>query len=143
MLRETVTGVPKLGTEHDDVYRGCVLGKYAKAAFPKSDYKANGVLRLIHSDICGPMSTRALSNAEYFLTFIDDHSKKTWIYFLNTKDELFDRFRKFKALVENAIGKKIKVLRSENGGEYIDKDFTFFCAKEGIKREWTTPYSPQ
>jgi transposase InsO family protein len=71
------------------------------------------------------------------------HSRKTWIYFLKTKDEVFDRFREFKALVENATGKKIKVLRSDNGGEYIDKDFTDFCAKEGIKREWTTPYNPQ
>ena len=98
---------------------------------------------MIHSDICGPMSTKALSNGEYFVTFVDDHSRKTWIYFLKTKDEDFDRFREFKALVENMTGKKIKVLRSDNGGEYMDKDFTNFCAKEGIKREWTTPSNPQ
>lgn len=89
------------------------------------------------------MSTRALSSGEYFIIFIDDHSWKTWIYFLKTKDEVFDQFREFKALVENAIGKKIKVLRSDNDGEYTDKGFTYFCAKEGIKREWTTPYNPQ
>src|SRR5437879_5744565 len=67
--------------------------------------------------------------------------KKTWIYFLKTKDGVFDWFKDFKALVENSTGKKIKKLRSDNGGEYIDKDFTNFCAKEGIKREWTTPYN--
>lgn len=143
MLKETVTGVLELGTEHEDVFRGSVLRKYAKAAFPKSDNRANGVLGLIHLDICGPISTRALSGAKYFITFIDDCSRKTWIYFLKTKDEVFDRFKEFNALVENATGKKMKVLCSDDGGEYKDKDFTDFYAKEGIKREWTTPYNPQ
>ena len=83
-------------------------------------------------DICGPMSTRALSGDEYCVTFIDDHSRKTWIYFLKTKDEVFDRFKEFKALVENLTRKRIKTLRSDNGGEYIDKDFTKFCKREGI-----------
>ena len=70
----------------------------------------------MHSDMCGPMSIRALNGAEYFVTFIDDHSRKIYIYFLKTKDEVFDRFKEFKALMENAIGRKIKVLHSENGG---------------------------
>ena len=96
---------------------------------------------MIHSDICRPMSVKALSGAEYFLTFIDDHSRKTWIYFLKTKDEVFCRFKEFKALVENLTWKKIKVLSSDNGGEYVDKDFIDYCAKEGTKREWTTPYN--
>eukprot|EP00253_Pinus_taeda_P031770 PITA_31770 len=135
--------VKQIGARSNRLYRGCVLGKYAEATFPRSDSRANGVLGLIHSDICGPMSTRALSGGEYFVTFIDDHSRKTWIYFLKTKDEVFDWFKDFKALVENTIGKKIQVLRLDNGGEYIDKDFTYFCAKEGIKREWTAPYNPK
>ena len=141
MLREIVTGVPILSVEHDDLCRGCVLGKYAKASFSRSNNRAECVLGLIHSDICGPMSTRTLSGGEYFVTFIDNHSRKTSIYFFKTKDEVFDRFREFKALVENMTGRKIKVLCSDNGGEYTDKDFTDFCAKEGIKREWTTPYN--
>ena len=62
---------------------------------------------------------------------------------MKTKDEVFDRFREFKALMENATAKKIKVFRSDNGGEYIDKDFIDFFAKEGIKGEWTNPYNPQ
>jgi len=88
-----------------------------KATFSRSNNRVKGILGLIHSDICGPMSTRALSGGKYFVTFIDDHSRKTWIYFLKTKDEVFDQFREFKALVENMTGKKIKVLRSNNGGE--------------------------
>ena len=121
--------------------RGCVLGKYAKATYQKSSNRAKSVLGLIHSDICRPMSTNALSGAKYFVTSIDDHSRKTWIYFLKTKDEVFEWFKEFKALVENLTGKRINTLRLDNGGEYIDKDFTRFCAKEGIKREWTAPYN--
>jgi len=113
ILRSTIIRVPDLSTELDDVCRGCVLGKYAKATFPRSKHRAKSVLGLIHSDICGPMSLQALSGAEYFLTFIDDHSRKTWINFLKTKDEVLCRFKEFKALVENLTGKKIKVLRSD------------------------------
>jgi len=142
MLKETITRVPILSIEHDDVCRGCVLGKYAKAAFSRRNNRAEGVLGLIHLDICGPMSTRALSGGDYFVTFIHDHSRKIWIYFLKVKDEVFDCFREFKALVENMTGKKIKVLHSDNGGEYMEKYITDFSTKEGIKREWTTPYNP-
>ena len=99
-----------MSSKRDDVCKGCVLGKYAKAAYQRSNNRAKGVLDLIHSDICGPMSTRALRGVEYFVTFIDDYSRKTWIYFLKTKDEVFSQFKEFKALVENLTGKQIKVL---------------------------------
>lgn len=106
---------------------------------PRQPTGPKSVLGLIHSYICGPMSVKALNGFEYFLTFIDDHSRKTWIYFLKTKDEVFCLFKEFKALVENLIGKKIKVLHLDNGGEYVDKDFANFFTKEGIIRECTTP----
>lgn len=59
----------------------------------------------------------------YFATFIDGYSRKTWIYFLNTKGEVFNRFQEFKALVENQTRKKIKGLTSDNGGEYTSNEF--------------------
>ena len=79
ILRKTVSGVPELSIERDNVCKGCALRKYAKAAFSRSNNRAKSVLGLIHSDINGPMSTKALSGVEYFITFIDDHSRKTWI----------------------------------------------------------------
>jgi transposase InsO family protein len=78
----------------------------------------------------------------YYVSFIDDFSCKTWIYFLKTKDEVFSRFQVFKSLVENQTGKKIKVSRSNNGGEYTSKEFECFCKEAGIKREMTLPYNP-
>ena len=95
ILRKTVSGVSELSTKQDDVCRGCALGKYTKAAFSRSNNRAKSVLGLIHSDICGPMSTKALSGAKYFVNFIDDHSRKTWICFMKTKDEVFGQFKEF------------------------------------------------
>jgi 5'-3' exoribonuclease 2 len=61
------------------------------------------------------------------MTFIDDYSKRTWIFFMKNKDEVFSRFREFIALVENQTGKKSKVLRSNNMGEYTSNEFNNFC----------------
>jgi hypothetical protein len=100
-LREVVTEVPQISVEHQDVYRGCALGKFAKASFPGSDTRSAGILDLVHTNVCGPMTRRSLNGCEYYLTFIDDYSRKTWIYFLKAKSEVFTRFQEFRALVEN------------------------------------------
>jgi transposase InsO family protein len=125
------------------VCKGCALEKYSKTAFPSSDSRSKGILDLIHSDVCGPMSLVSLSGYEYYVTFIDDYSRKTWIYFMKIKDEVFSQFQEFKSLVENQRGRKIKTLRSDNGGEYTSKAFKDFCAGARIKRELTVPYNPQ
>jgi transposase InsO family protein len=143
VLKEIVTGLPDFSIEHHEVCKGCAMGKYTKTTFPNSDNRTRGILDLIHSDICGPMSSVSLSGYEYYVTFIDDHSRKTWIYFMKTKDKVFSRFQEFKALVENQTGRKIKTLRSDNGGEYTSKAFKDFCAGVGIKRELTVSYNPQ
>jgi hypothetical protein len=100
-------------------------------------------LDLIHTDVCGPMIVASLNGYLYYVLFIDDHSRKTWIYFLKTKDGVLARFQEFKAQVENLSGRRIKVLRSDNGGEYTSKDFNDFCIEAGIKREYIVPYNPQ
>jgi transposase InsO family protein len=93
--------------------------------------------------MCGPMPSSSISGYVYYVSFIDDYSHKTWIYFLKSKDELFSNFKEFKTLIENLSERKIKILRSDNGGEYTSKEFMNFCRDVGIKRELTTPYNPQ
>jgi transposase InsO family protein len=89
------------------------------------------------------MTITSLNGYLYYVLFIDDHSQKTWIYFLKNKDGVLAKFQEFKAQVENLTKRKIKVLRSYNGGEYTSKDFNNFCIKAGIKREFIVPYNPQ
>jgi transposase InsO family protein len=89
------------------------------------------------------MTISFLNGCLYYVLFIDDHSRKTWIYFLKNKDGVLVKFQEFKAQVEKLIGRKIKVLRSDNGGEYTSKDFRNFCIEAGIKREFIVPYNPQ
>jgi hypothetical protein len=131
-LREVVTAVPQISSEHQDVCRGCALGKFTKASFPNNDNRSVGVLDLVHTYVCGPMSRASLSGCEYYLTLIYDHSMKTWIYFMKAKSDVFKRFQEFKSLMENQTRKKIKVLRSDNGGEYASIEFVDLCFQAGI-----------
>ena len=83
-----MTGLPYLKIDHDGIWKGCAKGNNIKNPFPKSETKTKGTLELIHSDVCGPMPSTYLSGYEYYVTFIDDYSRKTWIYFLKAKDEV-------------------------------------------------------
>ena len=89
---------------------------------------------MIYSNVCGPMPTSSLNGYVYYLTFIDDYSLKTFIYFLKGKDEVFNKYKEFKALVENLSEKKIKILRLDNGGEFTGSDFKNLCIEYVIKR---------
>ena len=94
---------------------------------------------MVHSDVCGTMSSSSLSGYVYYVSFIDDFSRKTWIYFLKGKSEVFSKFKEYKALVENHTDRKIKILRSDNGGEFTSDEFKELCKEFGIKRELSTP----
>ena len=85
LLRHMVTGLLEFSTGQSDVCRGCALGKYTKTAFSSNDSKSTWILDLIHLDLCGPMSSVSLRGYEYYVTLINDHSRKTWTYFLKSK----------------------------------------------------------
>ena len=112
-------------------------------SFPSGGKREKHILELVHSDVFGPVKVPSLGKSVYYVSFIDDFSRNTWIYFFKQKSKVFDRFKKFKALVENQTEKKIKVLRIDNGGEFCSKEFEEFCKKCGIARQKTTPYTPQ
>ena len=101
-------------------------------------------MEYIHSDLWGAPSTPdSLGGCKYFISFIDDYSRKVWIYFLKSKDEAFSKFKEWKEAVENQIGKKIKCLRTDNGLEFCNKQFDKLCKDSGIKRHKTCHYTPQ
>ena len=99
------------------------FGKQHRNTFlVRKSSRAHAPLEIVHSDICGTMHTPSMGGCNYFLTFIDDFTRKTWVYFLKHKSDAFF-FQQFKALVENQSGYNIKILRTERGGEYVSNDF--------------------
>jgi transposase InsO family protein len=89
------------------------------------------------------MSSPSLSGCLYYVIFIDDYSRKCWIYFLKDKSDTFDKFKEYKSFIEKQTGKHIRILRTDNGGEFESLQFEDFCNSTGIKRQLTVPYNPQ
>ena len=121
-----VIGMPEVSLKHEGICKGCALGKNTKKSFSISKNRSKGILDLIHFDICGTMSSPSLSGCLHYVLFIDNHSRKSWIYFLKAKSETFDKFKEFKALIENHTCRHIRILRSDNGGEYESNEFDDF-----------------
>ena len=86
----------------------------------------------MHIDVWGPAQVSSLGGSHYYVTFIDDATRKVWVYFLRQKSDVFQIFKNWKCLVENETGKKLKCLRSNNGGEYCSHEFEYYCSTNGI-----------
>ena len=117
----------------------CVYGKHAKSTHKSLGKKSLQPLELVHSDVCGPIPTRSLGGGLYFIKFIDDATHKVWVYIMAGKDDALSMFQKFLTLVEHQSSKKLKWLRTDNGGEYVSGSF---CESKGIRRELTAPFTP-
>ena len=143
IVSKAMKGILELQVNHEGVCKGCAQGKNVKSPFQSSDNKAKGILDIVHSNVCRSMTITSLSGYVYYVSFIDDYSRKTWIYFLKGKNEVLNRFKEFKSLVENLSEKKINTFKSNNGGEFTLGEFKTFCNEVGIKRDLSTPYNPQ
>ena len=99
--------------------------------------------KIIHTDVCGPMSIPARGGFLYFITFTDDISRYGYIYLMKHKSETFEKFKEFQNEVENQRGKKIKFLRSDRGGEYLSYEFDEHLKSCGIVPQLTPPGTPQ
>ena len=97
----------------------------------------------MHTYVWGPSQVSSLGGSGYYVTFIDDATRKTWIYCIQNKSDVFDSFKKWKALVDIETGNKLKCLTLDNGGEYCSKYFDRYCSEHGIHREKTVPRTPQ
>ena len=86
---------------------------------------------MVHLDLCGPMKTKNFSGGLYFVTFINDHSKRLWVYALKTKDQALGVFKQFQALVKRETRKKLKCIHIDNGDKYC-VPFDEYCMQQGI-----------
>jgi hypothetical protein len=109
-LQNMVCGMPSISLSKNEICMGCMLGKNIKKASPSSDSRTQGILDLVHSNVCGPMSSPSLSGCLYYVNFIDDYSRKCWIYFLKAKSDTFDKFKDYKAFIEKQTRKHIRSL---------------------------------
>ena len=94
---------------------------------------------MVNTDLCGPMSTSVRGGYEYFITLIDDYSTYGYINLMRHKSEAFEKFKEFKAEVENHRGRSIKSLRSDRGGEYLLGEFRQFFEDQGITSQLAAP----
>ncbi|KAL2227396.1 UNVERIFIED_CONTAM: Retrovirus-related Pol polyprotein from transposon TNT 1-94 [Sesamum indicum] len=94
-------------------------------------------------DVWGPSTVPTHGGNRYFLSIIDNFSRKVFVFLMKHKSEVFDRFKNWKIFVENQTGKKLKSLRTDNGLEFCNKNFSDLCEEFGIKRHKTNPYTPQ
>jgi transposase InsO family protein len=138
-----VKGLPSFKASQK-ICENCLVGRQHRDPFPKASmWRASNILQLVHADICGPINPVSNGKKGYLITFIDDFSKKTWVYFLMEKSEALSTFKSYKARVEKETGFYIRSLRTDRGGEFTSQDFTDFYNEHGIHRQLTTAYTPQ
>lgn len=111
----------------------CACGKIKQAPYSKtSAYKATELLELVHMDLCGPISTPSLAGSRYFMPFIDNCSRMTFVYYLKHKSEALLVFQTFLSMAKRQTGKKFWKLHTDGAGELTSSDFVQFCQDRGI-----------
>ena len=103
-----------------------------KRPFTTKGERSKEPLQLVHSDVCGPLSVQARGGYEYFATFIDDYSRYGYVYLMHKKSETFVKFKEFMVEAEKQLGKTLKTLRLDRGGEYLDTEFKDHFMEHGI-----------
>jgi transposase InsO family protein len=139
-----VGGLPKFETKEvmSKVCETYQLGKQARHPFLiQTTHVSSKPLEMIHSNVW-TMKTKSIGGCRYYVSFIDDHTKKVWVYFMKQKGEVFQHFLNFKAMVEKEKGMNIKCLRSNGRGKYFSNEFNEYLKEHGIQRKYSCSYSP-
>jgi hypothetical protein len=116
-----------LSSVHDlNNYDPCRFAKLHRLPFPEHASRSNELFDLIHSDVWGPAPVDSKKGFKYFISFIDDKSRTTWLYLLKSKSEIFSNFQTFCSMVKNQFNTTIKTFRSHNGTKYTNLEFQKF-----------------
>lgn len=126
--------------QHCDV---CIKSKLCRTPFGDGRQKADRILGIIHSDVCGTISPSTYDGYNYYVSFTGGVSGFVMLYLIKTKDEVFAKFKECVAEVENTHNAKVSMLRCDNGGEYDNTAMKQWCKMKGIKLDFTPPYTPQ
>ena len=107
--------------------KNCQIGKMGKTSFKRKNYHFEEVLELVHIDLCGPIGTKSYSGDKFFILFVGEYSRMMIVMYLKEKAKSFQKFKLYLARVEKEIGKKLKCLRLDRGGELISNEFNELC----------------
>jgi len=122
----------------------CHLGKHVRSSFSsRPDPRAASPFSVIHSDVWGPSRVTSHLGFRYFVTFIDDFSRCTWLYLMKDRSELFTHFKSFCFEIQNQFQTSIKILRSDNAREYFSASFSSYLSSQGILHQSSCPHTPQ
>lgn len=140
-LQKLVPSLTKLSTLDCE---SCQLGKHTRSHFPnRVNKRASSPFALVHSDVWGPSRTINTFGSRYFVTFIDDFSRCTWLFLMKNRSELFSIFEQFYKEIKTQFGVSIQSLRSDNAQEYLSQQFQTFMASNGILHQTSCAYTPQ
>ena len=143
MKKSMLKGLPQLEVRTDSICAGCQYGKAHHLPYEESKFKAKEPLELIHSDVLGPITQASIGGMKYMVTFIDDFSRYVWVYFMKEKSETLSKFKEFKNAAEAEVGKRVRCLRTDNGGEYTSDEFSDFLQKCKMRHQFTCASTPQ
>jgi transposase InsO family protein len=140
---EMVHGLPPI-SHTEQFCDTCVLTKHRRRVFLKqSKYRADKALELVHDDLCGPVKPVTLGGRCYFLLLVDDATRYMWVVLLTAKSEASSAIKRIQAAVKKECGRKLRVLRTNDKGEFTAAEFIAYCADEGVTRHFSAPYTPQ
>jgi Integrase core domain/GAG-pre-integrase domain len=138
--------IPKNERKEERKYqcRICDEGKMPRKKFMKeTKIRSKEVGELIHSDVCGPIKPMSYNGCNYFVTFIDDHSRMAWTIPIRRKSDVLEEFIVFRKMLKTQFNKRVKKIRSDRGGEYLSEEFTEYLKQKGIEREMAPKGTPQ
>jgi transposase InsO family protein len=141
--KEMAQGMPRV--KHVEQFcNTCVLTKQRRLPFPRqASFHAKEKLELMHGDLCGPVTLATPEGRRFFLLLVDDVSHYMWAVLLDTKVAAANTIKRHQAVAKKECGRKLRVLRIDNDGEFMAAEFAAYCANEGIQRHFSTPYTPQ
>jgi transposase InsO family protein len=141
---EHILGLTNIHFEKDRVCSACQAGKQVGAHHPHKNIMTTDMpLELLHMDLFGTIAYISIAGSKYYLVIVDDYSRFTWVFFLQEKSQTQETLKGFLRQAQNKFGLRIKKIRSDNGTEFKNSQIEGFLEEEGIKHEFSSPYTPQ
>lgn len=141
--QEDINKYLKLHNINDNECMECKISKLRRNPHNKNPPRASNILEVIHSDIMGPLTPVSNDNYRYILTFIDEFSRKPWVFLMKDKSEATNIILDFLKYLDNHFNNKVKFFKSDNAKEYNNSRIKKYCKKMGIKKIFSTPYNPE